>query len=134
MAASAAVAVLWSLLPHAIEMAALRRITPAVFGVMMSSEPVVAAGVGLLLLGEQMRAAQWSGIGLVVVACAGVARGSRADAVGDRAYAEMANGGVQRCRQDHTGFPDVGIVHVFPSRLPTDMMTRQNAFRTRRFR
>ncbi|MGW4090260.1 hypothetical protein [Nocardia sp. NPDC004750] len=48
---------------------------------MMSSEPVVAAGVGLPLLGAQMRAAQWSGIGLVVVACAGVARGSRADAV-----------------------------------------------------
>ncbi|MET9027191.1 EamA family transporter [Nocardia sp. NPDC004168] len=90
LAAAAALAVLSSLLPHAIEMAALRRITPAVFGVMMSLEPVVAAGVGLLLLGEQMRAAQWSGIGLVVVACVGVARGSRADAVGDRAYAEMA--------------------------------------------
>ncbi len=74
---AAALAVLSSLVPHAIEMAALRRITPAAFGVMMSLEPVVAAGAGLLLLGEDMRAAQWLGIGLVVVACAGSARGAR---------------------------------------------------------
>ncbi len=89
---AAALALLSSLVPHAIEMAALRRIAPAVFGVMMSLEPAVAAGVGLLLLGEEMRAAQWSGIGLVVLACAGVAHGSRAVARdgGDRAYAEMA--------------------------------------------
>ncbi|BDT91150.1 hypothetical protein IFM12275_11260 [Nocardia sputorum] len=48
----------------------------------------VAVGAGLLLLGEDMRAAQWLGIGLVILACAGSARGSRNDgAVGG---AEMA--------------------------------------------
>ncbi|WP_246350946.1 EamA family transporter [Nocardia barduliensis] len=76
---AAGLAVLSSLVPHAIEMAALRRITPAAFGVMMSLEPAVAAGVGLLLLGEDMRVAQWLGIGLVVLACAGAARGPRDD-------------------------------------------------------
>ncbi|MFE7741322.1 DMT family transporter [Nocardia sp. NPDC057455] len=86
-----ALAVLSSLVPHAIEMAALRRTTPAVFGVMMSLEPAVAAGVGLLLLGEQMRAAQWSGIGLVILACAGSARAPRdvEGAGGDVPSAEM---------------------------------------------
>ncbi|BDT99784.1 hypothetical protein IFM12276_28130 [Nocardia sputorum] len=48
----------------------------------------MAAGAGLLLLGEDMRATQWLGIGLVILACAGSARGSRNDgAVGG---AEMA--------------------------------------------
>ncbi len=73
---AAGLAVLSSLVPHAIEMAALRRITPAAFGVMMSLEPAVAAGVGLLLLGEDLWATQWLGIGSVVLACAGAARGS----------------------------------------------------------
>ncbi|WP_067467002.1 EamA family transporter [Nocardia amamiensis] len=75
LAGAATLAVLSSLVPHAIELEALRRITPAVFSVMMSLEPAVAAGVGLLLLGEQMQAVQWLGIGMVIVACAGAARG-----------------------------------------------------------
>lgn len=75
LAGAAVLAMLSSLVPHAIELEALRRITPAVFGVMMSLEPAIAAAIGLLLLGEEMRAAQWLGIGLVVVASAGAARG-----------------------------------------------------------
>ncbi|MBF6465753.1 hypothetical protein IU427_11280 [Nocardia beijingensis] len=53
---------------------------------MMSAEPAVAEGAGLLLLGEDMRAAQWLGIGLVILACTGSARGSRNDGT---ARAEM---------------------------------------------
>ncbi|WP_245559963.1 EamA family transporter [Nocardia asiatica] len=89
---AAGLALLSSLVPHAIEMAALRRITPAAFGVMMSLEPAVAAGVGLLLLGEDLWVAQWLGIGLVVLACAGTARGARDDGSDGRAAhrAEMA--------------------------------------------
>ncbi|MEU2032302.1 EamA family transporter [Nocardia amamiensis] len=75
LAGAATLAVLSSLVPHAIELEALRRITPAVFSVMMSLEPAVAAGVGLLLLGEQLQVVQWLGIGMVMVACAGAARG-----------------------------------------------------------
>lgn len=84
----------------------------------------VAAGAGLLLFGEDMRAAQWLAIGLVILACAGSARGSRTTALG-----MCRNGGVQRGRQNHLGFPDVSMAHLFPSPLPTGIMTRQNAFR-----
>ncbi|MET9030799.1 EamA family transporter [Nocardia sp. NPDC004168] len=70
---AAALAFLSSLVPHAIELAALRRIPAAVFGVMMSLDPVVAAGIGLMLLGENLQVAQWLGIGLVVIACVGAA-------------------------------------------------------------
>ncbi|MEU7768667.1 EamA family transporter [Nocardia sp. NPDC049190] len=70
---AAAVAVLSSLVPNAIELAALRRIPSAVFGVMMSLDPVVAAGIGLILLGENLRVTQWLGISLVAVACVGAA-------------------------------------------------------------
>jgi inner membrane transporter RhtA len=44
----------------------------------MSFEPVVAALVGLVLLGEGLAATQWLAIGLVVIACAGAARDSSA--------------------------------------------------------
>ncbi|MEV0296502.1 EamA family transporter [Nocardia sp. NPDC050710] len=71
---AAAIAVLSSLVPHGIEMAALRRMKPSVFGVLMSLEPAVAAGVGLLLLGEGLGLNQWIGIGLVTLATAGAVR------------------------------------------------------------
>ncbi|MGO4617971.1 DMT family transporter [Nocardia sp. 2YAB30] len=69
-----AVAVLSSLVPHAIEMTALRRISASTFGVLMSLEPAVAAGAGMLLLGEGLRLTQWAGVCLVVIAAAGAAR------------------------------------------------------------
>jgi inner membrane transporter RhtA len=131
---AAALAVLSSLVPHAIEMAALRRITPAVFGVMMSLEPALAAGVGLLLLGEEMGAAQWAGIGLVVMACAGSARGPRdnADSGDGIQCAEMAVSST--VDTNHIGIPGCRYPHVFPSLLPTAAMTRRNAFDAGNFR
>ncbi|WP_433524109.1 EamA family transporter [Nocardia pseudovaccinii] len=48
LAALAVVAVLSSLVPHAIELEALRRISAATVGVLMSLEPAVAAAAGLL--------------------------------------------------------------------------------------
>ncbi|MFC9897484.1 EamA family transporter [Nocardia sp. NPDC127579] len=68
------VAVLSSLLPHALELTILRRLTAATFGVMMSLMPAVAALAGLLLLDEMLRPAQWAGIAVVVLAAAGAAR------------------------------------------------------------
>ncbi|MEV5835808.1 EamA family transporter [Nocardia sp. NPDC052112] len=67
--ALAGVAVLSSLVPHAIELEALRRISAATFGVLMSLEPAAAAG--LLLLGEDLALVQCAGIGLVILASAG---------------------------------------------------------------
>ncbi|MEV2225170.1 EamA family transporter [Nocardia vinacea] len=71
LAALAVVAVLSSLVPHAIELEALRRISAATFGVLMSLEPAVAAAAGLLLLGEDLTLVQCAGIGLVIIASAG---------------------------------------------------------------
>ena len=66
-----------SVIPFSLEMAALRRIRPSVFGVLMSLEPAIAAAMGLVVLGERLEARVIGGILLVVVASAGVVRGSR---------------------------------------------------------
>ncbi|NUP28378.1 MAG: EamA family transporter [Nocardia sp.] len=65
------VAVFTSLVPHAIELDALRRMEVSTFGVMMSMGPAVAALAGLLLLDEALRPVQWVGIAAVVLASAG---------------------------------------------------------------
>ena len=67
-------AVLSSLIPYSLELEALRRLPAHVFGVLMSTEPAVAAIAGLLLLGEVLKANEWAGIVLVIVASAGATR------------------------------------------------------------
>jgi inner membrane transporter RhtA len=66
-----------SAIPYSLELEALRRIPPGVFGVLMSLEPAVAALAGLAILGEVLAAREWSGIALIVAASAGAARGAR---------------------------------------------------------
>ena len=68
----AAVGVLSSVLPYTLELEALRRLSARTFGVLMSMEPAVAALAGLVILGEQLSARQWAGMGCVIVACAAV--------------------------------------------------------------
>jgi inner membrane transporter RhtA len=68
------VALLSSVVPYSLELEALRRIPPKVFGVLMSLEPAVAALVGLLVLGEALGPVQWLAILLVVTASAGATR------------------------------------------------------------
>jgi inner membrane transporter RhtA len=68
------VALLSSVIPYSLELEALRRIPPKVFGVLMSLEPAVAALVGLLVLGEMLGAVQWLAVLLVVAASAGATR------------------------------------------------------------
>jgi threonine/homoserine efflux transporter RhtA len=70
-----AIGLLSSVIPYRLELEALRRVKAGVFGIWMSLEPAVAALVGLLLLGESLLARQWLAIVLVIVACAGAARG-----------------------------------------------------------
>jgi inner membrane transporter RhtA len=70
------VAVLSSIIPYSVELSALRRITPALFGVLMSMEPAAAAAVGALVLGETLRAAEWIALVLVAAASIGAARSS----------------------------------------------------------
>jgi inner membrane transporter RhtA len=68
------VALLSSVIPYSLELEALRRIPPKVFGVLMSLEPVVAALVGLLVLGEVLGPLQWLAVLLVIAASAGATR------------------------------------------------------------
>lgn len=71
------IGLLSSIIPYSLEMEALRRIPPRVFGIWMSLEPAVAALVGLVLLGQSLAAREWLAIGCVMVACAGASRGAR---------------------------------------------------------
>ena len=52
---------------------------PRVFGILMSLEPAVAALAGLLLLGEQLKPAQWAAVCCVVIASVGATRSARPD-------------------------------------------------------
>jgi inner membrane transporter RhtA len=71
------IGLLSSIIPYSLEMEALRRIPPRVFGIWMSLEPAVAALVGLVLLGQTLAVREWLAIGCVMVACAGASRGAR---------------------------------------------------------
>ncbi|MEO5651600.1 MAG: EamA family transporter [Marmoricola sp.] len=64
------IAVLSSLLPYSLEMLALRRLSAAVFGILLSLEPAVAALAGLLVLGQRLALLQVLGLVLVVAASA----------------------------------------------------------------
>ncbi|MFI8951496.1 EamA family transporter [Streptomyces sp. NPDC053750] len=74
----AAVALLSSVLPYTAEMTSLRRLTPAVFAVLMSLTPAVAALAGYLALGQRLAPLQVLAIILVVAASAGAVRTSAA--------------------------------------------------------
>jgi len=64
-------AILVPLLPYALEMIALRRMTMSSFGILMSLEPAIGALAGFLVLSQPMTMAQIAGTVLVVAASAG---------------------------------------------------------------
>jgi inner membrane transporter RhtA len=72
-----AVALLSSLVPYLLEMETLRRVTPLVFGVLLSLEPGIGAAIAWIGLGEHLRAAQVLGIAAVVVASVGAIYGTQ---------------------------------------------------------
>ena len=74
----AAVAVLSSAIPYSLELEALRRLSPQVFGVLMSLEPALAAVAGFAVLGQVLGGREVAGILLVVAASAGAAGGAEA--------------------------------------------------------
>ncbi len=77
LAVGALVGVLSSALPAALEMAALRALPTATFGVLMSLEPVGAAAAGLVVLGERLSPIEVGAILVVCVASAGAALSPR---------------------------------------------------------
>jgi inner membrane transporter RhtA len=67
----AAIAVLSSAIPYSLELLALRRLRAAVFGVLMSLEPAMAALSGLVFLGQHLRWHEWLAVGAVMIASIG---------------------------------------------------------------
>ena len=77
LAAALGLAVLLPVLPFALEMMALRRLTPSAFGTLMALEPAIGTLLGLLVLHQQPSPSQVAGIALVVLAGAAAQRGGR---------------------------------------------------------
>ncbi|MHA7282510.1 EamA family transporter [Arthrobacter sp. TMS2-4] len=75
LAAAAGLAILLPVLPFALEMLALRRMTPTAFGTLMALEPALGVLLGLLILHQQPTAVQFAGILIVVLAGAAAQRG-----------------------------------------------------------
>ena len=77
LAGGVAIALFSSAIPYSLEIAALRRLPAATFGVLMSLEPAIAAGIGLLLLGQVLGIRDLAAIGFVAVASAGASLSAR---------------------------------------------------------
>ena len=73
------VAMLSSVIPYSLDLEALRKIPPRVFGILMSLEPAMAALIGLIVLQESLRWSQWMAVLCVVAASAGATRGAHAE-------------------------------------------------------
>ena len=73
-ALGAAVALLSSTIPYALELIALRRLPAAAFAILMALAPATAALAGFLLLGQHLTALELVGIALVIVASVGAVR------------------------------------------------------------
>ena len=65
------VAILTNALPYFLQMLAMRQLPRALYGVIAGGVPAVGAAMSWLVLGEQLAARQWLGIGVVVLAAAG---------------------------------------------------------------
>jgi inner membrane transporter RhtA len=77
--AGVGLAMLSSVIPYSLDLEALRKIPPRVFGILMSLEPAMAALIGLIVLQESLHWSQWLAVLCVVAASAGATRGARPD-------------------------------------------------------
>jgi len=77
LALGALVGLLSSVVPYSLELAALRRLPPATFGILMSLEPAAAALAAMLLLREFLSPVQWLAMACVVAASIGATRSGR---------------------------------------------------------
>jgi inner membrane transporter RhtA len=77
LAGGVVVALFSSAIPYTAEIAALRRLPAATFGVLMSLEPAIAAAVGFLLLGQLLHTSDLVAIACVALASAGASISAR---------------------------------------------------------
>ena len=77
LAGGVAIALFSSAIPYTAEIAALRRLPAATFGVLMSIEPAIAAAVGFLLLGQVLHGEDLAAIAFVALASAGASLSAR---------------------------------------------------------
>jgi inner membrane transporter RhtA len=70
------VGLLSSVIPYSLELTALRRITPRLFGILMSLEPAAAALAAVIVLREWLTFTQWLALVCVVAASVGATRTS----------------------------------------------------------
>jgi len=71
-------ALLSSVLPFSLEMQALRKMPSRTFSILMSVEPAVAALIGWLVIGEQLKMGQWIAVICIVIASCGASLKSKA--------------------------------------------------------
>jgi len=84
LALGAAVAVLSSTVPYALELIALRRLPASAFAILMSLGPATASTAGFLLLGQHLSWLEVGGIALVIAASIGAVRAAARRAPGAR--------------------------------------------------
>jgi inner membrane transporter RhtA len=89
LAAAAGLALLLPVLPYALELLALRHLTPTAFGTLMALEPAIGVLLGLLVLHQTPSTVQLVGIMLVVLAGAAAQHGGRRPAAAERAHSEL---------------------------------------------
>jgi inner membrane transporter RhtA len=77
MPAAFGMAMLASVVPYSLELAAMRRAPKRVFGILLSLEPAVATMAGWLLLGQHPSAVALAAVVIVVAASTGSALGAR---------------------------------------------------------
>ena len=77
LAAALGLAILLPVLPYALELLALRKMTPTAFGTLMAVEPAIGVLLGLIVLEQTPTPVQAVGLMLVVLAGAAAQRGGR---------------------------------------------------------
>jgi inner membrane transporter RhtA len=78
LALGALVGVLSSAIPYSVELMAMERVPPAIFGVLLSLQPLSAGLIGLAVLGQRITPLELAGFCLVVAASLGVTFGAGA--------------------------------------------------------
>ncbi len=77
LACGVGVGLLSSVVPYSLELVALRRMPPRVFGILMSCEPAAAALAAMIILREFLSVQQWLAVACVVAASVGASLSAR---------------------------------------------------------